>query len=292
MALQLLQQREVISHINVTPRELDQFLVKQQNLPDQNSEYNLSHILVSVPVAASPEQLAARESRAREVYEKARAGADFAQLAVTYSDSGTNMEGGGLGWRSAEKLPSVVADLVGRMHAGDVTEPIRTPSGFHIFKLNEIRGNTTDPVIAQVHARHILLKTNELEDDETVRQRLNKIRDRVLSKQEDFAAVAAVTSQDTGSAPNGGDLDWAGPGAFVPEFEKELDKLKDGEISEPFKTEYGWHIVQLLGRRMHDSTEDMKRNRAFQALREAKAEEETELWLRRLRDEAFVDYRI
>ena len=292
MALQLLRQREVIARINVTPRELDQFLVKQQNLPDQNSEYDLSHILVSVPVAATPDQLAGREARAKEVYEKAKAGDDFAQLAATYSDSGTNMEGGKLGWRPAEKLPSVVADLVGRMHAGEVTEPIRTPSGFHIFKLNEVRGSAANAVIAQVHARHILLKTNELEDDETVRQRLNKIRDRVLSKQEDFAAVAAVTSQDTGSAASGGDLDWAGPGSFVPEFEKQLDKLKEGELSEPFKTEYGWHIVQLLGRRMHDSTEDVKRNRAFQALREAKAEEETELWLRRLRDEAFVDYRI
>jgi peptidyl-prolyl cis-trans isomerase SurA len=247
---------------------------------------------VSVPVSATTEQLAAREARAKEAYDKIKAGEDFAQLAVTYSDSGTNVEGGSLGWRKGAELPSIIAEVIPKMAPGDVTEPIRTPSGYHLFKLNDVRGGEQQAVVSQVHARHILLKTNELEDDSTVEQRLSNIRERITSGKEDFAAIAAVTSQDPGSAAEGGDLGWAGPGTFVPEFEKQLDTLAENEITPPFKSKFGWHIVQLLGRRVHDATEDMRRNRAFAALRESKAEEETEMWLRRLRDDAFVEYRL
>ncbi len=292
MTLQLLRQRDVIGRINISPRELEQFMARQQNAPDQNSEYNISHILISVPVTASPEQIESREQRAREVYDKAKGGEDFAQLAVAYSESSTNIEGGSLGWRRGPQLPSIIADRIQQMKAGDVSEPIRTPSGFHLFRLNELRGGQQQAVVAQVHARHILLKTTELEDDQTVEQKLRSIRERVLNGGEDFAAIAAVTSQDPSSAADGGDLGWTGPGSFVPDFERALGELKDNEISAPFKTQYGWHIVQLLGRRQHDATEDVKRQRAFAELRESKAEEETELWLRRLRDEAFVEYRM
>lgn len=291
MTLQLLRQRDVIGRINISPRELEQFMARQQNAPDQNAEYNISHILISVPVTASPEQIESREQRAREVYNKAKGGEDFAQLAVAYSESSTNIEGGSLGWRRGPQLPSIIAERIPSMKAGDVSEPIRTPSGFHLFRVNEIRGGEQQAVVAQVHARHILLRTNELEDDQTVQTKLANIRERVL-KGEDFGAIAAVTSQDPGSAADGGDLGWAGPGTFVPEFEKQLDGLAENEITQPFKSKYGWHIIQLLGRRQHDATEDVRRNRAFAELREAKAEEETELWLRRLRDEAFVEYRM
>lgn len=291
MTLQLLRQRDVLGRINVSPRELETFLARQQSAPDRNAEYNVSHILVSVPVTATPEQIEARDARAKEVFEKARAGEDFAQLAVTYSESSTNIEGGSLGWRRGAQLPSIVGEQISRMKAGEVSEPIRTPSGFHLFRLNEVRGGLQQSVQSQVRVRHILLQTNELEDDETLRQRLSAIRERVV-KGEDFAAIAAVTSQDPGSAADGGDLGWTGPGAYVPEFTKQVDALSENEISQPFESEYGWHIVQLLGRRMHDVTEDMRRQQAFAQLREAKAEEETELWLRRLRDEAFVDYRM
>ena len=292
MTLQMLRQRDVIGRINVSPRELEQFMARQQNAPDRNAEYNVSHILISVPVSASPEQIEAREARAREVFNKAQGGEDFAQLAVTYSDSSTNIEGGSLGWRRGSQLPSILADNIPKMKPGQTSEPIRTPSGFHLFRLNEVRGGVQQSVVAQVHARHILLRTNELEDDQTLQQKLAGIRTRVLEGKEDFAAIAAVTSQDPGSAADGGDLGWAGPGTFVGEFEKQIGALSDNEISQPFKTQYGWHIVQLLGRRQHDATEDMRRQRAFAELREAKAEEETELWLRRLRDEAFVEYRM
>jgi peptidyl-prolyl cis-trans isomerase SurA len=292
MTLQLLRQRDVIGRINVSPRELEQFMARQQSAPDRNAEYNVSHILISVPVSASPEQIEAREARAKEVFNKAQAGDDFAQLAVTFSDSSTNIEGGSLGWRRGSQLPSILADQIPKMKAGETSQPVRTPSGFHLFRLNEVRGGVQQSVVAQVHARHILLRTNELEDDQTVQQKLAAIRTRVVDGKEDFAAIAAVTSQDPGSAADGGDLGWAGPGTFVGEFEKQISSLTENEISQPFKTQYGWHIVQVLGRRQHDSTEDLKRQRAFAELREAKAEEETELWLRRLRDEAFVEYRM
>lgn len=292
MTLQMLRQRDVIGRINVSPRELEQAMARAKDSPNQNTEYNVSHILVSVPVTASPEQIAAREARAKEAYDKAKAGEDFAQLALTYSDSTTNIEGGSLGWRKGSQLPSIVADQVVKMKAGEVCEPIRTPSGFHIFRLNELRGGIQQAVVAQVHARHILLTTNELEDDQTVEQKLNGIRERIVNGHEDFAAIAAVTSQDPGSAADGGDLGWTGPGTFVPEFEKQIAALQDNQISQPFKTQFGWHIVQVLGRRQHDATEDKMRQQVFAQLRESKAEEETELWLRRLRDEAFVEYRM
>lgn len=290
MTVQILQQQAVIANINVTPRELDQFLAKQQRTPDANAQYNLSHILISVPSSASSEELAKREARANEVLSKAQAGQSFAELAVAYSDSSTNVDGGSLGWRSGAQLPSIVADSIPTLKTGDITKLIRTPSGYHLFKLNEKRGGDAGQELqSQVHARHILLKITEIEDDNTVKQRLEKIRARILAG-EDFAAIAAVTSQDTGSAVQGGDLGWAGPGTYVGDFEKTLDKLDVNQISEPFKSQFGWHIVQLLGRRTQDVSDENRRNKAFAALRESKAEEEVELWLRELRADAYVEY--
>ena len=163
--------------------------------------------------------------------------------------------------------------------------------GLHIFKVLEVRGGQAPALVSQVHARHILMKPNEVEDDQTVRQKLVQIRERVL-KGESFEAIASVTSEDPGSAAQGGDLGWSGPGSFVPEFERQIDALQDNQVSEPFKSQYGWHIVQLLGRRTYDASSDMTRNRCVSQLREARADEETEIWLRRLRDEAFVEYRM
>jgi peptidyl-prolyl cis-trans isomerase SurA len=291
MVLQGLRQRDVIARVYVSPREIDQCVAKRKASPAADNEYNLAHILVSIPGTADEKQIAERTSRAQAVYERAGKNEDFGQLAITYSDSGTALEGGALGWRKAGQLPSFVADIIPTMKAGDVTQPIRTPSGLHIFKVLEVRGGQAPALVSQVHARHILMKPTEVMDDETVRQKLSQIRDRVL-KGESFEAVASVTSEDPGSAAAGGDLGWAGPGSFVPEFEKQLDALNDNEISQPFRTQYGWHIVQLLGRRTYDASEDMTRNRCVSQLRESRADEETEIWLRRLRDEAFVEYRM
>jgi len=291
MVLQGLRQRDVIARVYVSPREIDQCVAKRKASPGADNEYNLAHILVAIPGAADEKQIAERTSRAQAVYERAAKNEDFGQLAITYSDSGTALEGGALGWRKAGQLPSFVADIIPTMKAGDVTQPIRTPSGLHIFKVLEVRGGQTPALVSQVHARPILMKPTEVMDDETVRQKLSQIRERVL-KGESFEAVASVTSEDPGSAAAGGDLGWAGPGSFVPEFEKQLDALNDNEISPPFRTQFGWHIVQLLGRRTYDASEDMTRNRCVSQLRESRADEETEIWLRRLRDEAFVEYRM
>jgi len=290
LTLNTLRQRDVISHINVTPHELEQFLTRQQTAA-ANDEFSVSHILLSLPEAATPQQLEEITKKAQDLAARASKGEDFGQLAIANSNSQTALDGGQLGWRKGTQLPEFILQLVTKMKPGDVSQPVRTPSGFHIVKLNERRSGEAQVIINQIHVRHILLKPNELDDDETVRQKLSKLRDRIL-KGEDFAGIASTTSADPGSAPDGGDLGWSGPGTFVPEFDKAIADLQVKEISEPFKTRYGWHIVQMLGTRTYDSTDDMRRQRAFGAIRESKADEETELWLRRLRDEAFVEVKM
>lgn len=288
MTIQVLQQRDVIQRINVSPRELEQFLEKQKSRPSELNEYNLSHILIAVPQEATPQQLEDATRRAEDVVNRARQGEDFARLAVANSNSQTALEGGALGWRRGPEIPTVLADLVVGLKPGEVSAPLRTPSGYHIVRLNEVRGADQQVVIEQTRARHILLKPTEIQDDATVEQRLREVRERIL-KGEDFAVLAKTLSEDPGSGAEGGDLGWTAPGTFVPEFDAMLASLRDNEISEPFRTQFGWHIVQLLGKRQYDSTDELRRQRAFLQLRGSKADEETELWLRRLRDEAYVD---
>jgi peptidyl-prolyl cis-trans isomerase SurA len=290
ITLTLLRQRDVLQHISVTPREIDQFLDKQAKTPSERNEYNVSHILIAVGQEASPTQLDAAAKRAQDVYERAKSGEDFAKLAVAYSNSQTALEGGALGWRKGSELPTFLTDTVAKLKPGEVSEPLRTPTGYHIIRLNEVRGGSEKTVEDQIHVRHILMKTNELADDATVRDKLLAIRERVL-KGEDFAGVAKTVSEDPGSANDGGDLGWAGPGTFAPEFEKAVAGLKDDELSDPFKTQFGWHLVQMLGHRRYDNTDELKRRQAMEAIRASKADEETELWLRRMRDEAYVEYK-
>jgi len=287
LTLSTLQQRDVIAHINVSPRELEQYLARQQNAA-ANDEFNVSHILLSLPAAATPQQLEEISHKAQDVASRAGKGEDFGQLAIANSNSQTALDGGQLGWRKGTQLPQFILDLVVKMKPGDVSEPVRTPSGYHIVKLNERRSGEVPVIVSQIHVRHILMKPNELDDEATVREKLAKLRERIL-KGEDFAGIAATASEDPGTAPDGGDAGWAGPGTFVPEFDKAIADLKDNEISEPFKTRYGWHIVQMLGTRTYDSTDDVRRQKAYAAIRESKTDEETELWLRRLRDDAFVE---
>jgi len=290
ITLSMLRQRDVLERIVVTPKEIDQYLEKQAKRPSGNHEYNVSHILIAVPQEATQAQLDEAARRANEVYQKASGGEDFARLAVGYSNSQTALEGGSLGWRKESELPTFLTDVVAKLKPGEVSQPVRTPTGFHLVKLNEVRGSDAKAIENQVHARHILMKTTALADDATVKQKLNALRDRVL-KGEDFAGLAQTNSEDPGSGAQGGDLGWTGPGTFVPEFEKQVENLKDNEISEPFKTQYGWHIVQVLGHRQFDATDEVKRRKAMEAIRASKADEETEIWLRRLRDEAYVEFK-
>jgi peptidyl-prolyl cis-trans isomerase SurA len=286
--LSSLRQRDVIGKINVTPRELEQFIERKKRMPSETLEYNVSHILIAVAQDATQAQVDEAAKRAQDVYDRARGTEDFGRLAVAYSASQTALEGGALGWRKGPELPTFFAEEVVKLKPGGVSAPMRTPSGFHLIKLNQVRSIEGDMVVEQTHARHILIRPNELQDDATVKQRLLDIRSKI-EKGEDFAAFASSLSADSGSAVNGGDLGWTGPGTFVPEFEATLDRLKENELSEPVRTQFGWHLIQLLGKRKFDTTEEAARNRAFMQLRESKADEETELWLRRLRDDAFVE---
>jgi len=290
IALSLLRQRDVLTRIYVSPRELEQALDRQAGQADDNAEYDVSHILLSLPESATAEQMNQVERRAQEIQQRAVAGEDFGQLAITYSQAQSALERGKLGWRRAAQLPQFISDEVVKLEPGQVSPPLRTPTGFHIVKLDAVRGGDGPMVVEQVHARHILLRPTEVQDDATTRQRLEDLRERILAG-EDFAALASITSEDPSSAAQGGDLGWTGPGSFVPDFDEVLGKLQENEISQPFRTQYGWHIVQMLGKRFHDQSDEVRRQRVLTALRESKVDEETELWLRRLRDEAYVEYR-
>ena len=290
LALTLLRQRDVLDHISITSREIDRYLERETKHPSGSSEYNISHILIAVPENASPQQIEQAAARAQDVYRRAKAGEDFAKLAVTYSNSDTALEGGALGWRKGTELPTFLSDVVLKLKPGEVSAPLREPTGFHLVKLNGVRNDSKPVIVDQVHVRHILMRTNELQDDATVRGKLEQLRDKIL-KGGDFAVLASTLSEDPGSAADGGDLGWASPDTYSPEFAHVVEGLKVDEISEPFHTQYGWHIVQLLGRRRYDSTEQLKRKHAADAIRASKADEETELWMRRLRDEAYVEYK-
>jgi peptidyl-prolyl cis-trans isomerase SurA len=287
LTLGLLRQRDVLQRIAVTPREIDQFLAKQAKQPATGEEYNVSHILISVPPNATPAQIAAAQQKANDVYQRASKGEDFGKLAVAYSNSEDALEGGSLGWRQGSELPTFLTSLILSLKPGQVGAPLRTPTGIHIVKLNQVRSQEKKEIVEQIHLRHILLKTNALQDDATVRQRLEQIRQQIVNG-ESFAVAASAASQDPGSASDGGDLGWQSPDVYDPAFSEAAEKLKVGEISQPFKTRYGWHIVQLLGRRNYDETQEVKRLNAMEAIRASKADEDTELWLQHLRDDAYV----
>lgn len=291
ITMSMLRQRDVIPRIYVSPRELDQALERQAGQADQNAEYDVSHILLPLPESATTEQMNVVETQAKEITARAKAGEDFGQLALAYSQAQSALERGKLGWRKLGQLPQFIAELVGGMQPGDVSEPVRTPTGFHIVRLDETRGSASGPMLVeQIHARHILMRPTEVQDDATTRQRLAAVRARILAG-EDFGALASVVSEDPGSGSRGGDLGWTSPGTFDPEFETQLAALEPDQISEPFRTQFGWHIVQLLGKRTHDQSDEVRRQTVLTALRESKLDEETELWLRRLRDEAYVEIR-
>ena len=288
IAREILQQQEVIQRIVVTPRELDQYIANQQNTVSGLYEYNASNILISIAQDASPDQLAKARALAHDIDERAKRGEDFAKLAVAYSQAETALQGGALGWRKGSELPTFLGDVIARLKPGAVSDVIQTSTGFHIVKLNERRAAGGEQVVQQVHLRHILMKPTELVDDATVQQKLAALRAQIIAGKEDFAVLARTNSQDPGSAVNGGDLGWTELSTFVPEFSAVAATLKDGEISEPFHTQFGWHIVQVLGRRDFDNTKDAERERAFEALRNSRIDEATELWLQQLRDGAYV----
>lgn len=284
-----LRQKEVDGRVSVTDQDVDLYLATQG--PDENKEYHLAHILIAVPDGAKNEERAKAKLKAEDLVRRLKGGADFAQLAIANSNGQQALQGGDLGWRKSGDLPGLFATAAAKLSPGEVSEPLEAGSGYHIIKLVEERGGEGRQTVAETHARHILLTPNALRDEEQTRALSRDIYDR-LQKGEDFAALAKKYSDDPGSKNGGGDLGWQAPGVFVPEFQVRLDQLKLGEISQPFHTQFGWHIASVIERRTRDTTEESRRNRARTALGQRKSADEYDSWLRKLREEAYVEYRL
>ena len=290
ITLQRLRNREVMSGIQITKAEVDNYLAHAEDNPGGRDAYHLRHILVPTPEGASSEEIAAARKQAEDIIQRLKNGEDFATLASRYSAGQQALEGGDLGWLEAGQVPTLfIKDLAG-MGRGEVRGPYQAASGFHIIKLEDYKGGDKN-IIKQTHARHILIRTDELTSDQDARNRLEQLYQRIQGG-EDFATLARAHSDDKGSAIKGGDLGWVNPGDLVPKFEEVMNDLPINGLSKPFRTQFGWHIVQVLDRRNHDATEEVKRDKAKQALRKRKADEALQLYLRKLRGQAFVETRL
>ena len=290
ITLEQLRRIMVGQEIDVSDREIEQCITDLEDNVVVNSSWNLSHILVNLPDGATAAEIEETRELALNIYQQIMDGADFGEMAIRYSQSDTSLRGGSLGWIEGQQIPSFFVDVLTGMEAGDVSKPFRTTSSFHIVKVNELKSAIERSEVNQTKARHILITPNEIIDDATARQQLENALERIEAG-EDFGELAKLLS-DGPTAPVGGDLGWSDPGSFVPEFEEVMNDLEIGEVSEPFRSPFGWHIVEVLERRVYDNTEDLKRRNCDARIRNSKMEDETQLWMRRLRDEAFVVKRI
>ncbi len=285
-----LRERQINNRVSITDQEVDNLLAREAQLGDQKTEYLLGHILVALPEAADPRQIRAAREEVEGIAATLAEGADFAQTALAKSDGQQALAGGDLGWRNANQIPRLFVDTVINMEVGAVSDPIRSPSGFHLVKVADRRGESKQ-YITQTRVRHILMATTAVVSATETRLRVERLRDRIANG-EDFGELARANSIDSLSAAEGGELGWVSPGDLVPQFEKAMDALPINGLSSPVQTQFGWHLIQVLERRQRDVTDEVKRNQARMALFRRKVEEETELWARRLRDEAYVDIRL
>lgn len=290
MIITHLRQRDVVNRINVSDREIDAFLAREESLGGGGRNYRLRHIMFSLPDGATNDEIAAAEQRGATALSQLAAGADFAQLAIDNSDGQNALQGGDLGWRQLGTLPDLFADTASQLKTGQHSELLRSSTGLHILFLEEIQQGERH-LVTQRHARHILLTTDELTPPEQTRQKLIGLRQRI-EVGEDFAELARSHSDDPGSAIRGGDLGWVVSGQMVERFDAALATLSDGEISEPVPSEFGWHLIQLLETRQIDDTDEQLRRRAASQIRAKKSDQEIQDWLQRMRDEAFVEIRI
>ena len=291
MIMARLREREVENKVQVSDTEVDLFLEQAKNRPDERSEYNLAHILVRVPEGASPERIREARSRAEQAAAEVKGGSPFARVAAAYSDAPDALQGGALGWRSHQRLPEIFADALAKMNPGEITPPLRSPAGFHIVQLIDRRGAGAEAPVLQTRLRHILIRTNEAVSEAEARRKLLDLRERIVTGGADFAELARANSDD-GTAARGGELDWIYPGDTVPEFERAYQELKVGEISQPVRTPFGYHLIQVLERRSSDLSPERKRLQARHALRDRKADEAYQEWLRQLRDQTYVELRL
>jgi peptidyl-prolyl cis-trans isomerase SurA len=289
MTIARLREREVDNRLVISDGEVDNFIAGEAANPG-GDEVQVAHILLRAPESASPEQLQKLKAKADQVLERIRKGDDFSQLAASYSDAPDALQGGNLGMRPVDRLPGLFAEAVANMKAGDVSPLLKSPNGFHIVKLVARRGVTALPPVQQTHARHILIKVNELVSEAEALHKLAGLRER-LAHGGDFAELARLYSQD-GSAAKGGDLGWLYPGDTVPEFERAMDTLTPKEISSPVQSPFGFHLIQVLERRVQDVSDERRRMSARMALRERKLDEAYQDWLRQIRDRAYVETRL
>lgn len=290
MVISRVRQRRVAERIQVTNQEVQNFLASDLGQIQLSEEFRLANILIPVPEAASPDEIRAAAQKTAQVYDSLRGGADFAQTAMSSSASENALEGGEIGWRKSAQLPPAFAEMIRGLSVGDITEPVRTPGGFMIVKLLEKRGGDT-LVRDEVHVRHILIKPNEVRSEAETRRLVERLYQRIVAG-EDFATLAKSFSEDPGSALNGGDLNWIDPNSLVPEFREVMAKTPSGQLSEPFKSPYGWHVLEVLGRRATDSSEQYREQQAMNVLRNRKYDEELQAWLRQIRDEAYVEIKL
>ena len=291
LILEQLRDIEVIRKITVSPREIDVCLEDFEDGVVSNSEYNLSHILISAPESATIEDFTTIEREAEDIHEQLIAGANFGEIAIEFSDSQTGLDGGSLGWRKGSELPTIFSDIVKSLKVDEISRPYRTKSGFHIVKINDLRSTFSRSEVEQMKVRHILVVPNEIIDNATAKQKLTDAQ-KEIQNGKNFSDIATILSEDPGSKDSGGDMGWVNPGTFVEEFENVAKNLEIGVVSEPFRSRFGWHILEVLGRRTHDNTEERKESICSNSIRNSKFTDEVELWLRRIRDEAYVEIRI
>lgn len=284
-----LREREVDSKLVISENEIENYLKNQSKQAGKGEELQLAHIMVVVPEQASAEKIQTYRLKAEQALAKLRAGAPFAQVAAGYSDAGDALQGGNLGWRSADRIPGMFVEAIQKMKPGEVSEILRSPNGFHILKLVDRRSKDAPLVITQTHARHILIKTSELVPENEAKNRLSEIKQRI-DNGADFAAQAKLYSED-GSAAQGGDLGWLSPGETVSEFEGPMEALKVKQISGLVQSGFGWHLIQVLERRDTDVSAEQKKLQARNAIRTFRSDEAFQDWLRQLRDRAFIEYR-
>lgn len=282
--------RAVESDIQVSPSEIDTLLESQQDELDANTEYRIAHILIQLPQDPTPKDIETAKSKIDNLHKRALEGESFTQLAIANSQAQDALEGGDLGWRNQSQLPGVFSRHLANMKPGDISEPLRSSSGFHIFRILDMRGNDR-VMVEQVLSRHILIRANAVKSDDQVKRDLQSLRSRILNG-EDFAELAHAHSEDPGSATKGGELGWTAPSVFDPTFREVVETIPLNEISEPFKSRFGWHILQVTDRRKHDNSEEARRNQARDFISQRKLSEETELWLRQLRDESYIENRL
>jgi len=281
------QQGSVMRGIHISEQELNNFLNSEEGKLMTSPEVKLGQILISAPSSASTDTIDVSQQKLNDIIAQINQGEDFKQLAIANSDDQSALEGGDLGWRKQSQLPSLFTDAIENLNPGEISKPIRSGAGFHVLKLYDRKGGGKQ-LIQQHFARHILLKPNQIRDQAETVELLNDMRQQALDN-DDFFALAKQYSEDPGSALKGGELGWSTPGLFVPEFEKTMDSIALNEISKPFQTQFGWHILQVTERRMQDFSDEILRNRADNLLRQRKYSEELQVWLQKIRDEAYVE---